>query len=275
MENKTLVYLQFSDGLYNLLENYQIKIIDIKVGMPVPKNEFTSSSGSRGQRLSTHSFDAFPLTFDFDFFAKTLDDLILVETELRELFFRETEYYFIYSKEPGKKFLVTVDSITSSKKAFYMGNFSISFNVYKGCSESLSSTLSNFDLSDEWQFSQGLLADDYKYQHDTSRFDIFNVGSFEVNPRESYLQIKIEGESEGNLTVFNRTTGDRFVYYPSLSTDLGQTLIIEGIYPKLNGVNCGIDTNHGLINLSEGINEIEIQNITRVRSSWDFNFLYK
>lgn len=275
MENKTLVYLQFSDGLYNLLENYQIKIIDIKVGMPVPKNEFTSSSGSRGQRLSTHSFDAFPLTFDFDFFAKTLDDLILVETELRELFFRETEYYFIYSKEPGKKFLVTVDSITSTKKAFYMGNFSISFNVYKGCSESLTSTLSNFDLSDEWQFSQGLLADDYEYQHDTSRFDIFNGGSFEVNPRESYLQIKIEGESEGNLTVFNRTTGDRFVYYPSLSTDLGQTLIIEGVYPKLNGVNCGIDTNHGLINLAEGINEIEIQNITRVRSSWDFNFLYK
>ncbi|HAZ0989012.1 TPA: phage tail family protein, partial [Enterococcus faecium] len=29
------------------------------------------------------------------------------------------------------------------------------------------------------------------------------------------------------------------------------------------------------INLVEGVNEIEIQNITRVKSSWDFRFLYK
>ena len=77
------------------------------------------------------------------------------------------------------------------------------------------------------------------------------------------------------MTIFNKTTGDRFIYYPSLSTNLGQTLVLDGVIPKLNGVSCGINTNHGLINLVEGANEIEIQNITRVKSSWDFRFLYK
>lgn len=56
---------------------------------------------------------------------------------------------------------------------------------------------------------------------------------------------------------------------------VGQTLSLNRVYPKLNGVNCGIDTNLELITLAPGINEIEIQNVANVKSSWDFRFLYK
>ncbi|ENZ7231735.1 phage tail domain-containing protein [Enterococcus faecium] len=275
MEDSTKVYLQFSDGLYDLMANYQIKIVDIKPSMPVIKNEFSSFSGSIGQRLVSHTFDSFTLNFEFDFFTSSLNDLILVETELRELFTREPEYYFLYSREPGKRYPVTLDSITATKKAFYKGNFSVLFKVYRGYSESLISTLSDFSLDYDWQFSQGLISEDYKYKHKTSNFIIYNAGSLEIDPREHYLKIKVEGESEGNVTIFNKTTGDRFIYYPPLSTNRGQTLVLDGVFPKLNGVKCGIDTNHGLINLVEGVNEIEIQNITRVKSLWDFCFLYK
>ncbi|EOS7999112.1 phage tail family protein [Enterococcus hirae] len=275
MEDKTKVFLQFSDGMFDLLENYRIKLIDVKIGMPVPKNEFSSYAGSVGQRLLTHSFDAFSISLDFDYFADNLNDLILTESELRELFNKEAEYYFIYTKEPGKRYPVTVDNINSTRKAFFKGNFNVSFKVYRGYSESLATTISEFSLNDDWQFSQGLVSEDYSYTHNTSNFNIYNGGSFEIDPREHYLRIMLEGESEGDVTIFNKTTGDRFIYYPPLSKNHGQTLFIDGVYPKLNGVSCGIDTNHGLINLIEGINEIEIQNITRVKSSWDFRFLYK
>ncbi|EME7159776.1 phage tail family protein, partial [Enterococcus faecium] len=67
MEDSTKVYLQFSDGLYDLMANYQIKIVDIKPSMPVIKNEFSSFSGSIGQRLVSHTFDSFTLNFEFDF----------------------------------------------------------------------------------------------------------------------------------------------------------------------------------------------------------------
>ena len=275
MADKTQVFLQFSDGEFDLLANYRIKIIDIKIGMPVPKNEFSSYAGSVGKKLLTHSFDSFPITFEFDHFADNLNDLILTETELRELFNKEGEYYFIYTREPGKRYPVTVESISSTKKAYFKGNFVVSFSAYKGYAESMVTTLSSFSLEDDWQFSQGLVSEDYSYSHNTSHFTIFNAGSFEIDPRESDLRITLEGESEGNVTIFNKTTGDRFIYYPSLSTNLGQTLVLDGVYPKLNGVSCGIDKNHGLITLAEGVNEIEIQNITRVKSSWDFRFLYK
>ncbi|EGP5171826.1 TPA: phage tail family protein [Enterococcus faecium] len=275
MEDKTSVFLQFSTGKFDLLANYRIKIIDINIGMPVPKNEFSSYAGSVGQKLLTHSFDSFPITLEFDYFAGNLNDLILTETELRELFNKETEYYFIYTKEPGKRYPVIVESMTVTKKAYFKGNCVVSFSAYKGYSESIATTLSDFSLDEDWQFSQGLVSEDFSYTHNTSFFKIFNAGSFEIDPRESDLRITLEGESEGNVTIFNKTTGDRFIYYPSLSTNLGQTLVLDGVYPKLNGVSCGIDTNHGLITLAEGVNEIEIQNITRVKSSWDFRFLYK
>lgn len=272
---KTDVLLRFSDCDYCLTNDHDIKVASIVIGMPVPKNEFTSFQGSVGQRLVNHSFDSFPITLEFDLKVRTLDDLVLKETELRELLTREAEYYFLYSKEPGKKYPVVVDSIAVTKKAFFMSRFTVSYTVVKGYAESITSTLSDFSLDDEWQFSQGILSDDYKYIHETSHFIIYNAGSFEIDPREHYLRITLEGESEGNVTIFNKTTGDRFIYYPSLSTNLGQTLVLDGVIPKLNGVSCGINTNHGLINLVEGVNEIEIQNITRVKSSWDFRFLYK
>lgn len=277
MNEKTRVYLAFSDEVVELTNNSYLRLIDINIGMPVTKNEFVEFSGTNGKRLSNSSFDAFPITLSFDIRSReqSMFDLVLQKTELRELFTREPEFYLIYSKEPGKKYRVVYDSIDDERKGVLYTRYTVKLEAISGCSESIATTLSDFNLEEEWQFSQGLVAKDYKYTHQTSHFIIYNAGSFEIDPREHYLRIAVEGESEGNVTIFNKTTGDRFVYYPSLSTNLGQTLVLDGVIPKLNGVSCGINTNHGLINLVEGVNEIEIQNITRVKSSWDFCFLYK
>lgn len=277
MNEKTRVYLAFSDEIVVLTNNSYLRLIDINIGMPVAKNEFVEFSGTNGKRLSNSSFDAFPITLSFDIRSReqSMFDLVLQKTELRELFTREPEFYLIYSKEPGKKYRVVYDSIDDERKGVIYTRYTVNLEAIKGYSESIATTLTDFNLEEEWQFSQGLVAEDYKYTHQTSHFIIYNAGSFEIDPREHYLRIALEGESEGNVTIFNKTTGDRFIYYPSLSTNLGQTLVLDGVIPKLNGVSCGINTNHGLINLVEGVNEIEIQNITRVKSSWDFRFLYK
>ena len=277
MNEKTRVYLEFSDEVVELTNNSYLRLIDINIGMPVAKNEFVEFSGTNGKRLSNSAFDAFPITLSFDIRSReqSMFDLVLQKTELRELFTREPEFYLIYSKEPGKKYRVVYDSIDDERKGAIYTRYTVNLGAIRGYSESIATTLTDFNLEEEWQFSQGLVAEDYKYTHQTSHFIIYNAGSFEIDPREHYLRITLEGESEGNVTIFNKTTGDRFIYYPSLSTNLGQTLVLDGVIPKLNGVSCGINTNHGLINLVEGVNEIEIQNITRVKSSWDFRFLYK
>ncbi|EMF0401963.1 phage tail family protein [Enterococcus faecium] len=277
MSEKTTIYLEFANERIELTGNQHLRLIDINIGMPVAKNEYVEFSGTNGKRLSNSSLDSFPITLIFDIrsLEKSMFDLVLEKTELRELFTKEPEFYLIYSKEPGKKYRVVYDSIEDERKGAIYTRYTVNLLAIKGLSESIATTLSDFSLENEWQFSQGMISEDYSYRHQTSRFTIYNGGSIMIDPREHYLKIILEGESEGNVIIFNRTTGDRFIYYPSLSTKLGQTLILDGVIPRLNGVSCGIDTNHGLINLSEGVNQIEIQNITRVKSAWDFRFLYK
>lgn len=261
--------------IVSLKEKLGIECISFVRKAPQLNVEYQEFSGSNGSREVEKSFKSFTIEVEFYAEFKNMYDYQLKETELYAFLFDDEGYYVFTDREPGKKYFVRPNSVEVNEVGLRYATYKATFTVFRGCSESMASTLSDFSLSNEWQFSQGLVAEDYKYTHQTSHFIIYNAGSFEIDPREHYLRIVLEGESEGNVTIFNKTTGDRFIYYPSLSTNLGQTLVLDGVIPKLNGVSCGINTNHGLINLVEGVNEIEIQNITRVKSSWDFRFLYK
>lgn len=270
-----VVKLGFSNEVINLAERYNIKYTDIKLEGPVPNNTYTQFSGSNGRRLVNSNMDAFGIMFNFRVYTSGLDDSVLAEIELRRLFFKESEFYFFYSKEPGKRFKVSVSAFDIERSASFILKVSAELSVDSGHSESIASTLSNFSLDESWQFSQGLVSEDYEYTHQTSRFTIFNAGDFTIDPRENYLKIKIEGMSDGNLTVFNATTGERFIYRGSLNSVSGETLTLDGVYPLKNGIHCGIDTNHGLISLVPGENKIEISNVSRIKTAWDFRFLYK
>ena len=269
--------LQFNQNgkLFDPQRKEKIVCKEIKRQAPVYEVNYEDFEGTNGSRESNASFRPFELVLTFDIFYKNKHDKELLLTEFYELIFVGYQYYISYDLSPGKRFKVNPTNFEITEEENDYSTIEITFNIPSGSAESIATTLSDFNLEEEWQFSQGLVAEDYKYTHQTSHFIIYNAGSFEIDPREHYLRIALEGESEGNVTIFNKTTGDRFIYYPSLSTNLGQTLVLDGVYPKLNGVSCGIDTNHGLITLAEGVNEIEIQNITRVKSSWDFRFLYK
>ncbi|OTP27722.1 phage tail domain-containing protein [Enterococcus mundtii] len=248
---------------------------DVKRQAPVYEVSYEDFQGTNGSRESNSSFRPFELVLTFDIFYKNKYDKELILTEFFETIFVGYQYYISYDLSPGKRYKVNPKNFELIEEENDYSTIEITFDVPSGCAESVATTLSDFSLTEEWQFSQGLVAEDYSYTHKTSRFTIFNGGSFSIDPREHYLRIVLEGESEGNAAIFNRTTGERFIYYPPLSTKLGQSLVVDGVIPRLNGVSCGIDTNHGLISLSEGVNQIEIQNITRVKSTWDFRFLYK
>lgn len=252
-----------------------VECTDFQRKSPVLNVEYQEFSGSNGSREINSSFKAYEIEVKLYLEFKTMYDYQLKETELYAFLADDNSYYIITDREPGKRYLVRPSAISLEELGIRYATYSVTFNVFRGCSESLTSTLSEFDLADEWQFSQNLESADYGYEFDVSRFQVFNAGDFSIDPRENELKISLQGESLGNATIFNRTTGDRFIYYPEFSTNLGQTVTLDRVYPKLNGVNRGIDTNLGLITLAPGINEIEIQNVANVKSIWDFRYLYK
>ena len=248
---------------------------EIKRQAPIYEVKYEEFEGTNGSRESNASFRPFELVLTFDIFYKNEYDKELIISELYQVMFPGFQYYITHELSPGKRFKVNPSSFELTEEENDYSTIEVTFDVPAGCSESLTSTLSEFDLGDEWQFSQNLEATDHKYNFDISRFQVFNAGDFTIDPREHELKITLQGESLGNARIFNRTTGESFIFYPEFSTNLGQTVTIDRVYPKLNGVHCGINTNLELITLAPGINEIEIQNVADVKSSWDFRFLYK
>ncbi|EPH97874.1 phage tail component protein [Enterococcus faecalis 06-MB-DW-09] len=250
-------------------------ILKCEPEFPNPEPVFETFEGSDGQRLVNNRFDSY--YFHLEFMTKTPDkyDTQLLMNELKTLLFQRTPFYIRYSLEDGKRFKVLTDEMHEEMQNTRFSIFTVSFIVFEGRSESAGASLDEFGLESDWQFSQGIVTEDYQYTHDTSRFIIYNAGDFLIDPREHDLRIRVEGESDGQLNIFNRTTGERFIYFPEFSTRRGDWVELDGVYPRRNGVNCGIDTNHGLITLVPGENDIEIQNISRVKSEWDFRFLYR
>ncbi|MDT2438194.1 phage tail family protein [Enterococcus avium] len=275
--NGYIIDLRFqkNNKLLSLKDDLGFECIEFERKAPQLNVEYQEFSGSNGSREVNSSFKPFTIEVKLFVEFKNMFDYQLKETELYAFLSEKDSYFIMTDREPGKRYLVHPSSIDLEEIGIRYATYNIVFNAFKGCSESLSTTLSEFSLSNEWQFSQNLESADYEYEFGVSRFQVFNAGDFTIDPRENELNITLQGESLGNATIFNRTTGDRFIYYPEFSTNLGQTVTLDRVYPKLNGVNCGNDTNLNLITLAPGVNEIEIQNVADVKSSWDFRYLYK
>ncbi|MBC2369379.1 phage tail family protein [Listeria booriae] len=224
--------------------------------------------------VSPRSKNFGPFDFKLKFYFDGRYDKHLALREIRSLVHRREYYYVTHSFMPGMKFAVNraaieVEELSGTDFLFY-----ITFTCFKGCAESLLSTLSDFTVTEKsWQFGQNLVSNNYQYKHTRNKFPIYNAGDLTVNPRQHYLSVTVKCESEGNLQIANLTTGDTFIYNQPIT--LADTLTIENAIPKMNGVACGRDTNHRLLSLKSGENLISIEGASSLNTEWDFYYLYK
>lgn len=198
-------------------------------------------------------------------------------SDFYNLIYKRHSYYIMHELMPGKRYPVQVLSL--EKEADYLDGtvLTVVFKAFKARSESIERTVEEQNiLTQKWQHGQNLIAHDYSYTFNKNNFSIYNLGDFTIDPRRKHeLRILIKGEADGSISVFNKTTGDRFVCNGSLHSKRGETLELDGIIPYKNGVNCGIDTNGGLITLATGENKIQIQGAHNVEALFDFRYLYK
>ncbi|KGL44130.1 phage tail family protein [Listeria newyorkensis] len=253
---------------------------------PEVETEFINLAGHDGMIDTDGTFESRKIICHFVTQAKDLHDFYLKQQEVYGLFFDRKGYYIRFKRMPGIQYMVKPLPFDITKANFKTGKFDIEFNVFRGYGESIGTTLSPFTTDSElWQTGQGLIGTEFEYSFATNRFKVFNAGDFDVNPNFHDLLITITGKSEnglrpddfasntGGMQLYNQTTGDRFIYYPALNE--GEVLTIDGVYPKLNGIESGRSTNHELISLRKGWNAFEILNASRLNVSFDFPFLYK
>ena len=235
-------------------------------------------SGVDGGLLSPISFAPFNLILRFVYSGVDVTDYHLLKKQLRSMLYSRTPFYIVHSDMPGMKYAVVTDSTAVEDVYGRNGTFEVTFTVYKGYSESLYETNEYDKTSDKWQFGNGLLVnDDIKYKHNTTSFKIFNGSSDTIAPfpHRHKLIIKLNVNAPKGFKLINRTTGDVFEYKKVITKS--KQIIINGIYPTIDGKRVGIDTNHELLTLAPGYNDIEIigTDITEPTAEFIFPFIYR
>lgn len=224
----------------------------------------------------TTQYEAFEIELAFMIQHDNFYDYKIRRAELESFFADTNTYYLVESYMPGIKYHVQYVSMSFDKPVFFHTRGTVTFKAFEACGQSIGSTLNPREINfNTWQFQQGLLADDYEYTFNHSIFSVYNLGDFDVDPREHYLKIVIKGEADGGLQLYNRTTHERFIFNQSLDKNKGDTLEINGVYTYLNGVLSGIDTNGELITLKSGKNDIELFGVGSPEISFDFHFRHK
>lgn len=257
-------------------DNKMIVCNKLKRSAPKLETDFVEQDGSDGLGDGTTVFSPFSIECEFTLFHDNVYDREIREQELFSKIYQREAYYLVREAMPGMKYLVYPEELNTGEIYNTHTEYTLSFNVFQGCSESLGSTLNPREVSfDTWQFQQGLLADDYEYTFNHSIFSVYNLGDFDVDPREHYLKILIKGEADGGLQLYNRTTRERFIFNQSLDKNKDDTLEINGVYTYKNGVLSGIDTNGELITLKSGKNNIELFGVGSPEISFDFHFRHK
>lgn len=235
-------------------------------------------SGVDGGLLSPISFAPFNLILRFVYSGVDVTDYHLLKKQLRSMLYSRTPFYIVHSDMPGMKYAVVTDSTAVEDVYGRNGTFEVTFTVYKGYSESLYETNEYDKTSDKWQFGNGLLVnDDIKYKHNTTSFKIFNGSSDTIAPfpHRHKLIIKLNVNAPKGFKLINRTTGDVFEYKKVITKS--KQIIINGIYPTIDGKRVGIDTNHEWLTLAPGYNDIEIigTDITEPTAEFIFPFIYR
>ena len=235
-------------------------------------------SGADGGLLSPISFAPFNLILRFVYSGSDIKDYHLLKKKMRSILYTREPFYIVHSDMPSMKYAVITDSTAIEDLYGRNGTFEVTFTVFKGYSESLYETNQYSNTSDKWQFGNDtIINDDIKYKHNSSEFKIFNGSSDTIAPfpHRHKLIIKINVNASNGFKLINKTTGDVFEYKKSITKN--KQIVINGIYPTIDGNRVGINTNHEWLTLSPGFNDIEItgENISNPTVEFIFPFIYR
>lgn len=235
-------------------------------------------SGVDGGLLSPISFAPFNLILRFVYSGSDIKDYHLLKKKMRSILYTREPFYIVHSDMPSMKYAVITDSTAIEDLYGRNGTFEVTFTVFKGYSESLYETDQYSNTSDKWQFGNDtIINDDIKYKHNSSEFKIFNGSSDTIAPfpHRHKLIIKINVDASNGFKLINKTTGDVFEYKKSITKN--KQIVINGIYPTIDGNRVGINTNHEWLTLSPGFNDIEItgENISNPTVEFIFPFIYR
>lgn len=278
--SKKWVKIITKEGTFNLTENVGLTYLDFEEEDVETATNLQEIKGVDGAIAGANTFAPFKLILRFAYVGADIKDYHLFKSKLRGFLYRRTPFYVVHSDMPGKKYAVITNSIEYENIFGKNGEIEVSFNVYKGYSESLYET-DAFSLSNgNFQFESGVLPDNNTaYRFNREMFEVLNGSNDTIDPRHRHdLKIVVKMTTDKGFKLVNKTTGDIFEYKSDL--DVNRQITIDGGYPYIQHsderVRCGRLTNHGIITLEPGINKFEVWgNFKNLDIQFIFPFIYR
>lgn len=251
--------------------------LDAEVEYPKAVDNDLTMEGVDGTLPGYTTYAPFDLILRFGFEGLDLTDKNVFEHHLRAKFCHRRPFYIITSQLPNIKYAVNRAQINPTLKPDGKSiEFEVTFNVYKGYSESTFTTKTIVDFSSDWGVENHFPMDqNVKYKHTKNQFTIWNGSNDTIKPQFGHqLNIKLNIQSNGGFELINLTTGDKFKYKKSSAKETD--IILNSIYAYRENYRCGIDTNRGVITLEPGYNEFKIKGeVSSCLTEFDFPFIYR
>lgn len=278
--NEKWVKIITEEGTFNLTENIGLMYLEFEEEDVETTTNLQEVQGVDGTIAGANTFAPFNLILRLAYIGTDTKDYHLFKSKLRGFLYRRKPFYVVHSDMPGKKYAVITDSIEYENIYERNGTIEVTFNVYKGYSESLHAT-DEFSLSNgNFQFESGVLPDsNTSYRFNRAMFEVLNGSSDTIDPRHRHnLKIIIRMTTDKGFRLVNKTTGDIFEYKADL--DVNRQMTIDGGYAYIqqNDVRarCGRLTNHGIITLDPGVNKFEVWgNFKNLDIQFIFPFIYR
>ncbi|WP_217971497.1 phage tail domain-containing protein [Staphylococcus xylosus] len=251
--------------------------LDAEVEYPNAVDNDITMDGIDGTIPGYVTYAPFNLILRFGFDGEDLTDKHIFEHHLRAKFCRRKPFYVITSQLPNIKYSVNRAQVNPTLKPDGTSiEFEVTFNVYKGYSESVFTTRNIADFGSDWGVENSFpLNENIKYYHIKNQFTIWNGSNDIIKPQFGHqLNIKLNVQSNGGFELVNLTTGDIFKYKKSSTKNTN--IVLNSIYAYRENYRCGIDTNRGVITLDPGYNEFKIKGeVGSCSSEFDFPFIYR
>lgn len=269
-----MLIVERKDGTRYDLEKLDIHVLKFYPSSPEPNTEKRTIPGMDGHIDLGTTYAGRKLHAEISIMPQNYLEYSLLRNEVFRIFDSRESFYIIHHSEPRKRWLVKYSSPFSiPHEQPKLGSFDIEFESPSAYSQSIGSLLDPFTFDAElWQFGMNIPLVDFSYKHNVSFFSIWNLGDKEVNPRHDMLQIFYKGASN-SLQIKNLTTNESWQYNDS--SKMGDTVTLDGVFSRKNGVSIFGDTNRKLISLTPGENKFSLENSSGpFEIAFDFRFLY-
>lgn len=128
-------------------------------------------------------------------------------------------------------------------------------------------------LTEKFGLADGVHDDYLNYSFTENSFSVWNGGNVTIDPRNMYLKITVNNlRSEGNFTIYNETTGEKFIYREKIAPTV---LYLDGAKVLIVNYNRLRNTNRKFISLVPGENKISVLNGTYDNIKIDFPYYFK